>query len=459
MTISADLARYVADTNPDSIPAEVLDNCKAYLLDALGAGISGVSSDVSTKLVRRLSSWGGIPESRIWGTSHRVPAPAAALANASMVHGMDLDAVQDDVTMHAYTSSVPAALAVSDSVKGSGAQALVAIALGADVAVRLASALGMYRGFILTAICGGFGAATSAAKTFGLDATGVLNTWGIEYGQTSGNRQTFLDAGSSTRLQPGFAASSGVLSAFLSRDGLDGAKEVFEGKAGFLNLYCESGAANFDDLTSDLGRRFRGNEVSIKPYPSCRGTHGPLDATIDILAKNTIDYRDVQEIVVRTPKNASGIFQNIGRPFELKPDPHVDAQYSIPYAVAAAVVRGDFFLDELRDEVIATPEILELSRKVRVQEEYPPALPKSLVPVEVDIRTRNAEYHSRVEVMGGNPANRVSFADVARKFERCVDFSGLTELKARCADIIALVADFDKCADTAELTAMLAVTE
>jgi 2-methylcitrate dehydratase PrpD len=47
-----------------------------------------------------------------------------------------------------------------------------------------------------------------------------------------------------------------------------------------------------------------------------------------------------------------------------RPKDRIEAQFSIPFTVAAALIRGDFFINELSDEIINNDEILRLAARV-----------------------------------------------------------------------------------------------
>ncbi len=455
MALTEQLANHIAGTSFEKIPTDVVKETKKYVLDTLAAGIAGSDTHIVHTLVDQLMYWGGRQQSSVWGLGGHLPAPAAALANATMVHGYDLDAVHDDAIVHAYTAVVPAALAITEERRADGKTFLASVILASDIGVRLGLATRLYKGFILTSTLGGFAAATAAAKALNLSTQGVINTWGIMYGQTAGNRQTFIDAGASTRFQPGFASRSGVMSGYFAERGLTGATQVFEGPYGYFKLYCESPDPAIDEMTRELGTRFEGINVSIKPYPSCRGTHGPINATLEILKRFRLTPDQVDEVIVHAPMNETGIFKNIGRPFVLRPDPHVDAQYSIPYTVAAAIVRNDMFLPELEEAVIRTPRILELSDRVHVVTDQPVDNGKALAPVEVEIKIKDGQsYVHRINYIKGHPNNPLSWDDVVVKFKKCVDFAKPRGVKS--ADrVVDLIANLEQVKDMSELTRLV----
>ncbi len=152
----------------------------------------------------------------------RLPAPQAAMLNASMAHALDFDDTLDHGgSIHPGASVLAASLAVSDMLGGvSGERLLLAIALGLDVSCRVALASTVDRGWHRTAAMGVFGAAAAAGKLLGLNVEQMVNALGIAFSQAAGNRQCIVDGALTKRLQAGQAASSGVLAAILASRGL-----------------------------------------------------------------------------------------------------------------------------------------------------------------------------------------------------------------------------------------------
>ena len=211
----------------------------------------------------------------------RLPAPQAAMMNASMAHALDFDDTLDHGgSIHPGASVLAASLAVSDMLGGvSGESLLLAIALGLDVSCRVALASTLDRGWHRTAAMGVFGAAAAAGKLLGLSVEQMVNALGIAFSQAAGNRQCIVDGALTKRLQAGQAASSGVLAAMLAAEGFTGAHNIFLGRFGFFELYQPDGH-DAAKLLEDLGREFRGDQLSFKPYACGRPQHAILDAAI-----------------------------------------------------------------------------------------------------------------------------------------------------------------------------------
>jgi 2-methylcitrate dehydratase PrpD len=155
---------------------------------------------------------GGCRESRVLLRGIRLPAPQAALLNASMGHALDFDDTLDTGgSIHPGVSVLAAALATADRLGVvSGRDFLLAVALGLDVSCRIAVASTLDRGWHRTVAIGVFGAAAAAGKLLGLTAEQMLNAFDIAYSHAAGNRQRILDGALTKRLQAGQAAGAGV---------------------------------------------------------------------------------------------------------------------------------------------------------------------------------------------------------------------------------------------------------
>jgi 2-methylcitrate dehydratase PrpD len=417
------IAAFVADQDLDAIAPEVLERGRINILDGFAAGLAGVRSDIVTRTAQVLAVPDPDGAARLWGTNDRCSPAEAALVNAARMHAFDFDAVHDVAIVHAYTTALPAAMALGDARSASGSDILGASLIGAEVGIRLGLAIGDYRGFILTAICGTFSAAAAAARVLGLDAARTANALGIAYSMAAGNRQAFLDGSDTTRLQPGFQARAGVVAGLLAEAGLTGARFPIEGRAGFLTVYCESGNPRYDLLLDDLGKRFHAAEISLKPFPACRGTHGPIQAAVMATGGTAIDPERIRAVRIHAAANVTGLFRNLSTPFKPGRYAHVDAQYSIRYTVAAAIATGRMGLMELEQDVILSPSILRLAERVEVIDDLEAPHAKALDPVDLVIEMEDGTTMS-AEVRGlwGDPSFPWAWPEVGEKLAQAVTF-------------------------------------
>ncbi len=261
------LARHVCRTRYADLPTTAIGSARRDILDTFGCMLGGSGSAGIDALCSVIGYWGGRPESRVLLRGLRLPAPQAALLNASMGHALDFgDTLDTGGSIHPGVSVLAAVLATADTVpRTSGRDVLLAVALGLDISCRVALASIVDRGGHRTAAMGVLGAAAAAGKLVGLTEEEMRNAFGIAYSHAAGNRQCILDGALTKRLQAGQAASAGVFAAVLARTGFTGAHNVFNGRFGFFELYQPNGG-NSALLVQDLGVAFRGEARSTRRW-------------------------------------------------------------------------------------------------------------------------------------------------------------------------------------------------
>ena len=453
-TIAGKLVRYVSQTTFDRLPTEVVSETKKFVLDTIGVGLAGATEPGCGEVVDVVKEWSAHDTgSTIIYYGDTVSPPEAAFANSVLMHALDFDDTLDSSAMHTHVSSLPAALALAE-VKGrvSGKEFIAAVALGVDLTCRIASAITTPLSWIRTATCGSFGAAAAAAKTLRMGEQGILNTLGIVYSQTAGNAQCLVDGGLVKRMQPGFSARSAVLSAALASKGVTGATNIFEGEYGFYNLY-ERGKVKRERPTEDLGDHFGVMDLSIKPYPSCRMTHASIDAALELLNSRNIDPEAVSEILVYGSKM---VFDMVGGRFEIRENPQVDAQFSIPYTVAVALTRGKVLLSDFSSDTITKgTSVLKLAEKIKVMIDS--GLPANDIScANMTVRMANGEtFSSGVDSLRGSPSKPMSFDDCAGKFRNCLEYSGKASLIENADTLIDFIFNLEKRKDVSELFGLL----
>ncbi len=451
MNVLEAMADHAARVKYEDLPASVVERAKLFVLDSLGVALAGAHAPGCREVVRLVQEWGGSPESTVLAGGGRVPSPWAAFANSTMMHALDFDDTLDESALHAHVSVLPAALAVAEAAgPASGRELICALVLGVDSVCRLGLGTRRPLSWIRTATCGSFGAAVAAAKMMRLGGGGIRQALGIVYSQTAGNAQCLVDGGLVKRMQPAFSAKAGVVSAYLARAGITGARDTFEGQYGFFNLY-EQGDFDARRAAEDLGTRYEGMGLSMKPYPSCRMTHASIDAALTILREHGPDPSEIEEVAAYVSSMAENM---VGRPFSVRENPQVDAQFSIPYTVAAALQRGDVRLEDFEEDRVRQAPGDGLIGKVRVVAD--PAIPeRDMNRARLVVRYKGAAIEKTVEHMRGSPENPLTVEECVQKFFKCVDYSGLADARAKAPLIVERVLSLERVEDIGDLMALL----
>ena len=446
-------AAFARNRFEDLSPA-VVDITKNQILDLMGVAVAGIGEPGAKQVVDLASNWGGRAESSVIGSKMKLPAPNAAQANATMAHARDYDDVHETAVMHPGIVAITSALAVAESVGGiSGREFITAVALGSDMICRLGLASrpgvsAIHTGWHYTTLYGYPTAALTAARVLGLSEEQMNHAFGIAYHQCSGNGQAVTDGALTKRLGPGFAVKGGIIAALMAAGGVTGARNSLEGEQGLFKLYHQ-GQYDRDLLVGDLGRRFEGLNVTLKPYPCCRGVHASIDAALAIVGRHSIDPVEVEEIVLTTGEANHRL---LCTPLENKVRPRnpVDSQFSIPWGVATALLKKRVVMEDYSPAAVADPEMLGLAAKIRTAVD--PALNSSrgVEPARLKVSMRNGQvYSAQVDSARGSPTRPMTFDDCTRKFRDCVALADIPEAKA--TEAIQLVAGLERAADACDL--------
>ena len=451
-----EIAEHVAGTTYTDLPDAAVMAAKKVITDLFGVTVAGSSSPESMQVLGLVRGWGGRGESRVIVHGDRVPAPDAGLVNGVMGRARDFDDVHEAAVLHPSVSVVPAALAVAELQGGvTGREFITAVVLGVDLTCRLGMAPKTgpnVSGMSTTWQCGAFGSAAAACRVIGLDADETLNALGIAYSQASGNQQSIVEGATIVRVQQGLTTKAGITSALLAMSGVTGPKEALEGRFGYYPVY-HRGEYDRVALLGGLGERYEIVNTSIKPYPCCKWTHQAIEAALGIVDEEGIKPEAVEAVEVRLNRQAYNL---TCEPMQLKRRPRsvVDAQFSVPFTVAAAIVRGGVSIDTFTEEGIRDPEILEMAQ--RVEATVDPGIEarygREIAPEVVEVRTTGGETHVRlVEHVRGSPGAPMSFDEVKEKFRGCTAYSAKPVPMENVEEFLGAATELEKLGDVSSL--------
>ena len=413
------LAAFCTRLDYDRLPAEVVDRAKYFFLDYLGVAVRGSLSDSSQPLYRLAGSLASTGQGTVLGRAEKASFPYAALANGTSAHSLELDDTHQAGSIHLGVSVFSAALAVAEQVGASGRDFLTASVVGFEVAARLAMALKptehYARGFHPTATCGTFGAAASAAKLLGLSEAQLLSALGIAGSQSAGSMEFLAEGAWTKRLHPGWAAFSGVHAALLAKEGFIGPRTILEGRDGFLKAYGVRPEPS--KISAGLGEDFQILRTAVKPHACCRYTQAPIDAVLSIVQEHDVQPEQVERVTIGMLETGIPV---ICEPAERKYGPTnvVEAQFSLPFGVAVAVVKRRAGLDEFSEVMLEDAAIGALMSKVgyerdpELEKNYPKEWPAW---ARVSL-TNGQEVSAQVRFPKGDPENPLSWDELRVKY-------------------------------------------
>ena len=455
MDVMATLVNNIHRVTFNDLTAEAIEAAKRATIDTLGVIIAGSSVGGCKLLIDYIRDRKGPPESTIAVFGDKAPCDLVALANSTMARSLEIADVFDGFPLHPSSSIIPACLAIAEYQGNiNGKEFISSVALGHDLLVRMALAnktgpiqSGRYNLFKI------FPPTGAAGKLMGLDEEELGNAMGIAFTQMVGDGQSALDGSMTHYLQQGMVAKSAVEACLMARKGITGAKNVLQGRYGFYNAYEPD--PNLDAVTSDLGQEFKGAEISIKFYSSCRATHEAIDLALYMINEKGIDPKAIEKITVKVN---GPVYRLVCDPLDGKrcPQSSVDAQFSLPYTVAAAMYRGDVFVHELDNETIKDPDILALASRVTpvVDRECETDLVIGATIMEVE--TRDGRRHSKkIQFPTGNPRNPVEMDHCVEKFKKCLRYSRTPFSKENVNKVIGLLCDLEKLENVAALCTLM----
>ncbi len=403
------IARFAAGLNLANVPVPVISRAKLHILDAFGLGLASTVQDYAASAYAGVAAMSTGGACSVIGRSDRLDMRDAALVNAILIHGLDFDDTHLASIIHPTCTSLPAALAMGETLDASGEQMLAAFLAGAETSIRIGLAVdgGFHHvGYHATGVVSHFASAVTAGRLLGLDEDAITAAQGIT-GSTAAGIQVFLEEGAWTkRFHPGWGAVSGITAAYLAQAKFKGPSRVYEGKFGLFDTHLHE-PAKLDAMTDGLGPNgcsvWHFGETALKPYPVCHFIHGCADAAIELYGE--IGGAEIASVKALLPQPTLHI---IAEPAEAKERAasEYEAKFSAQHVVAACLLRGRFNLPDLLPEALADPAVRDLALRVKCEADPDSAFPEFFSGgVEVTLRDgRVLMRHVRINSGAGERA-------------------------------------------------------
>ncbi len=402
-TVTDALVAHVTRERFEHLPAAAVDAVRTFILDSLGVALSGTRVPMVAELKAVAAEWGAGNACRVWGTGERVPAASAAFVNGYQIHNQEWDCVHEPAVVHPMAVVLATLLAWAEARGGVGGRDLV---LGCSVAVDVATTIGSAARnklrFFRPAMCGALGATAGIAAMLRLNAATTRSALGLAYSQLSGTMQAHVEGSPVLPMQIGFNARVALAAIDMAGRGIDGPGNFLEGPFGYFALIDH----DWDPAPfADLGRVHRVTELSHKPFPSGRATHGGVDGALSLQQAHGFHCNDVDAIRVRAPPLVIQLVDRVA-------SPQMAASYArlcLPYVVATALLRGTVAVADFEPSALRDPRRHALAARIRVLQDDNPSL-NALAPqrVEVDLKSGQSWTMDLAAVLGapGRPLGR-----------------------------------------------------
>lgn len=416
-TISESLADFAFNLADDDVPAKVRQRAAHLMLDGAGVACASSTFEFARQTVAAMTTFerGECP---VIGFPVTLALRDAVLANGIMVHGLDFDDTHLTGVVHVTSSCFPTALGVAWAAQRSGRQMLTAYVLGIEIAARLG---GVARGelnqigYHPTGVIAAFSCAMIAGKLEGLSRDQLVMAQGIALSMAAGTREYSADGSSTKRMHPGWASVCGITAARLARNGFTGPRSAYEGRFGLYATHLGADLSKWDmaAATRGLGTDWETEHVAIKPFPTCQLNIACADAAIALATTHAVKVADIAHIEALIPQHAVKI---VCEPLAQKrrPDSQYAAQFSLPFAVACGLIRGQMGLAEL--ECYTDAEILALADKVEYRVDPHTGYPKHFSGEVIVTLNDGSKVSHREQVSRGAADHPVSDEGIVAKF-------------------------------------------
>jgi 2-methylcitrate dehydratase PrpD len=377
--------QFIHETTWDDLPPNVRHQARRCLLDTLGAGISGRATALS-RIIHDFAAANYAGEGAfLWLDGRRVSPPGAALANGMTIDSLDIHDGHCLTKGHAGAAVVPSLLAAvglgSPGAK-SGKDLLTALAVGYEIALRAGMAL--HAGacdYHTSGAWNALGSAAVTARRLGLGIGKTGHALGIaEYHGPRSQMMRCIDHPTMVKDGSGWGAMAGVSAALLAQAGFTGAPAV---------------TVVSDDVRQiwhDIGSGWQFTAQYFKPHAVCRWAQPAIEAALAVQQKYRVKAEQVRQISVFTFHEAVRL--NCRHPRSTE-----EAQYSLPFPLAAALVFGRLGVSALSGQSLTNSLVSKLSERVNlIENEHFNELFPAKRYARVEIETLSGELFDSGEV-------------------------------------------------------------
>ena len=381
-------------------------------------GASFSSASVDTKNDPSTSSGQAGEGVRLAG---HLDAGTAAFHLGFAIHCLEWDAVHEGAVVHALSVVTAALCASSHRAGGSDpAEFLTALAVGVDIASGLGIAATGAMRFFRPATAGVIGAALAVARLEGMASDQMADVLGLAYSFAGGTMQAHVEASVALPLQIGRAAQAAVQAVDLVRSGLTGPHDALEGAFGYAALIEPLDLARY---AAALGQIWRISEVSIKPYPSGRASHGALGALAQLRANGGIGFEQATAIDLFAPPLIARL---VGRPWQADMTP---AYARLCLAFLAPLMLRDGLIDPraFTPATFADPALARLAQRVRVHNDTSDD-GNAMVPQRLVVKLASGQQIERaIPATLGSPGAPLDAATATTKYALCRALAGICD--------------------------------
>jgi 2-methylcitrate dehydratase PrpD len=445
-------------TGFEDIPRNVVEVQKQALIDAVAVSLAAVTlGNGCGAFISLADEQADRRECTVIGSGVRSSLLLAAMANGALAHAVDFEDVHDASSMHSNAVPTAAALTVAEMRGGvSGRQFLAAMALGSDLAIRMALAMNkdaISKGWYMPPVHGGMGAAMTVGKIMGFSPGQYADALALAMNQITCSAELVNSSKSVVRsVRDAFAAKGAVVACLLAEKGISARfEEPLEGKLGYYTAFAH-GDYNPEKILNGLGTRYESGEISFKPWPSCRGTHPYIEMILRVLSENNLSHEEIESVHAVVSELNEMLFHP--RDTKYRPTSAINAKFSIPYTASIAAVFGTVALGHFCEEYYTDARITRLADRFTYEVDH--ALEKTqCLYGSVVVRARGREFRENINIPKGNKQNPMTEAEKRQKFMSCGSHAAMGFSPARLEAIYEKLSNVEAVSDMREIMTLL----
>jgi len=433
--------KFIHETCWQDLSDAIQSQARRCLLDTVGAALGGRRTELSAIVHDFAAGAYAGTGARLWLDGRAVSPPGAALANGMTIDSLDIHDGALFVKGHAGAAVVPATLATVPVDGGrpvSGQELLTTLVIGYEVALRAGIALHATAcDYHTSGAWNALGCAAIVARRLGLGPDQTRHALGIaEYHGPRSQMMRCIDHPTMLKDGSGWGAMTGVSAAMMAAAGFTGAPA--------LTVEAPGVAATW----ADLGTRWLIAEQFFKQYAVCRWAQPAIVGALAIQQSHKLPFAAIERIQVST-------FHQATRLACRRPATTEEAQYSLPFPVAAALVHGQLGLAQLSGNGLRDQDVLRIAERIEIVDD--PVM-SGRFPAErvarVKIETTEGIVRDSGEVQAGwDAADPPTDEELIEKFQWLASESISS---ARTDELVDVILNCAEAPDAGELITLLA---
>ncbi|WP_138005627.1 MmgE/PrpD family protein [Halalkalirubrum salinum] len=423
-THALEIGKVVTDFSLKDLPEDAIEHATHLVLDSVGVMLGGSQLRQANIVTSFWSERGGAAEATVPSTDTRLPVTTAAYLNGYLANLLDYDDTYSGRAIgHPGATVIPPTLAVAEAYGADTRSFLEAVIIGYEVSIRIGDAImpspERSQEVVGTGTWQIFGPAVATAKLLDCSPEAVADALGIA-GMNAPVPLVRKVGINTDRFQwlknnYGWACLGGVIAGELASRGFRGSRDIFDGPSGFWRMAASD---SFEEsvLHADLDNWCAITDVSFKPYSSCRWTHATLDCVRELRAEG-LDPDAVERVEVSTFHEGANL--------DSIPDTVLDAQFSMPFVVAVALLGYDPGFEWLAEERLSDPDVWALMKRVDIKpDETMSSWYESTGQMAADVTVRlrdGTECTASVDHPRGEPERPLPYAEVRNKYRQLAE--------------------------------------